>query len=138
MTFGEVLVKSESLRNVRTGTWPRSMAYAISCNTKAFNNVFETYNEQRRDIASRYAVKDENGKVLFDEVGNLIFETDLDNKRFHEEFKELLAIETNVSAVKFHEKELLKCENDARYSILTPEQELALGWMIEYENHEND
>ena len=82
-------------------------------------------NEQRADIADRYAKKDENGQFVTEQVGdniNYTFESDEKLEAYKDEINDLNETEVDVDIMMFKDTELDKCENE-RYSMLTAVQE---------------
>ena len=133
MNYAEIMEKRNSLMSVMHLTLPRKVSVAIVKNLSLFNSEIDFYNSQRNDIADRYAQKDKSGNYIL-EGNQYTFATMGDREDFLQEARELN--ETNVdiekNIMKFYASELDKCDDSDRYNVLTPAQEISLGWMIDY------
>lgn len=115
---------------------PRKAAVAISRNIVKMESELEFYRKQLTDIFGRYAEKDDNGNIAVDKNGNVKF-PDMDaNIECVKEKRDLDNTEVKIEIMKFKASELDRCEQVERYDILTPLQEAALAWMIDYEDAE--
>ncbi|MCU6763370.1 Uncharacterised protein [uncultured Roseburia sp.] len=131
LTYNEITVKHNILMEIGKLTLPRKVSVAIARNLIRLEKELKLAEEQRADIADRYAAKDENGNFVLDKE-KYTFQTVADEKSFLEEAKELNEMEVEVQIMKFQAEELERCEQVERYAILTPLQEAALEWMANY------
>lgn len=135
MTYRELQGKHEALVMVSGLTLPRKVSVAIARNLARFKKELKIYTEQDADIAGRYAARDEDGNFILD--GNsYTFDTPEDREGFIRERNELNDTEAGIEVVKFDASELDRCDEVERYSILTPAQEAAIGWMVNYADAE--
>lgn len=135
MKYSEIIVNRRVLMEIGKFILPRKVSVAIARNLTRLDKEMKLYGEQENDIASRYAKKDEDGKIIFkgEKKNELEFETTENLKRFQSEKKELNETEVEIEIMKFKSSELDRCEEVDRYQILTPVQEAAIEWMIDYE-----
>ena len=135
MKYSEIIINRSILLEIGKLVLPRKVSVAIARNLTRLDKEMKIYGEQENDIASRYAKKDEDGKLIFKGAkGNeLEFEAPDDEKSFRAEKKELNDTEVEIEIMKFKSTELDRCEQVERYDILTPLQEASLEWMIDYE-----
>lgn len=136
MKYSEIIVNRSVLMEIGKFILPRKVSVAIARNLTRLDKEMKLYGEQENDIASRYAKKDEDGKIIFkgEKKNELEFETTENLKSFQSEKKELNETEVEIEIMKFKSSELDRCEEVDRYKILTPVQEAAIGWMIDYDD----
>lgn len=132
LNYQEMAVKHAVLMKIGDLTLPRKVSVAIARNLVLFENEFKLLDEQKKDIANRYADKDENGNFIVND-NKYTFKSDVDKEDFTREIKELNEVEIDLDIMMFNEDELGYCEKNDRYDILTPVQEAALEWMITYQ-----
>ena len=132
MKFSEIMIKKQSMANVLDLILPRKVSVAIARNLTTINKEIELYNQQREDIAERYAKKDEKGNYVLN-GNNYTFANDKDRQSFIEEVSELNDTDIDINIFKFNVSELDRCDESDRYNIITPSQEVSLGWMIDYD-----
>lgn len=109
---------------------PRRFCVAIRKNMAAVKKEIDFFCEQRRDIATRYAVKEGNAFIL--ENNCLTFDSEENKEGFIEEMRQLDETEIDVPVTTVEGTELDRCDLDRRYDMLSPKEEAALSWMIEY------
>ena len=131
MKYTEIISRQQSLLNVVNLTLPRKVSVAVARNLAKIEKEITLYNNQREDIADRYAKKDEQGNYILD-GSNYTFAEDKDKEAFLQEARELNETDIDIDFMKFRAEELDRCDEVERYSIITPAQELALEWMIDY------
>lgn len=131
MKFSEITVMHQALLGVVNMTLPRKVSVAVSRNLSKIEKEITLYNSQREDIAGRYARKDEQGNYILD-GNNYTFVSDENKEAFLQEAKELNETDIDIDFMKFRAEELDRCDEVERYSIITPAQEMALEWMIDY------
>lgn len=135
MTYAEIMNRHDLLLKIGHLTLPRKVSAAIARNLVKLEKEFELYNKQRLDIANRYAKKDEEGEFILTAVGDksaYTFNDTKDEVAFRTEAKDLDETEIDVDIMKFDAAEMERCEMVERYDFITPVQEAALGWMINY------
>ena len=132
MKFSEIMIKKQSMADVLDLILPRKVSVAIARNLTTINKEIELYNQQREDIAERYAKKDEKGNYVLN-GNNYTFANDKDRQSFIEEVSELNDTDIDINIFKFNVSELDRCDESDRYNIITPSQEVSLGWMINYD-----
>lgn len=132
MKFSEIMIKKQSMADVLDLILPRKVSVAIARNLTTINKEIELYNQQREDIAERYAKKDEKGNYVLD-GNNYTFANGKDRQSFIEEVSELNDTDIDINIFKFNVSELDRCDESDRYNIITPSQEVSLGWMIDYD-----
>lgn len=131
MTFLDLLVKNQNLVNLSNKTFPRKMSVAMARNLGEMEKEVELYNNQRKEIADLYAVK-ENGEFVL-AGDSFTFASEEDKKAFLEEIKQLNEVDVEVDIITVDSTELDRCDEMERYDILTPREEASLSWMIKYE-----
>lgn len=132
MTYSELTERHTVLLTVGKLTLPRKVSVAISRNIVKLENELKIYSEQDKDIAERYAAKDEKGEFVL-ENNAFTFESMEKKGLFISERKELGETGIEIDILTFKASELDRCEEVERYDILTPVQEASLAWMIDYE-----
>ncbi len=132
MTYSELTERHTVLLAVGKLTLPRKVSVAISRNIVKLENELKIYSEQDKDIAERYAAKDEKGEFVL-ENNAFTFESMEKKGLFISERKELGETGIEIDILTFKASELDRCEEVERYDILTPVQEASLAWMIDYE-----
>ena len=88
---------------------PVKVAFILSKNIKEVDKSLESYNETRQKLIGQYAEKDENGMPKSDEVGNIIFKEDCQEK-WMQDIQELLELKTNVKIQTISTHDLFKAE----------------------------
>jgi hypothetical protein len=132
LTYPEMKRRFDILSALSDLVLPRRISVAISKNLTSLQKELEIYIKQDIDIANRYAVKDENGKFVLTEKNEHTFETEEDRKGFLSEREELNNVEIDVDVMTFDAEALATCDISERYDILTPRQEIAIDWMVDY------
>ena len=139
MAYAEITVRHGILIQIGKLTLPRKVSVAIARNLVRLEKEIKLANDQRTDIAARYAAKDEAGEFILDETKEkYTFTSPYDEKAFMDEVKELNESEVEVDIMKFGAAELEKCEQIEKYDFLTPLQEASLEWMIDYRDGETE
>lgn len=131
MTYTELKNRHSNLILIGKMTLPRKVSVAIARNIVKFEKELDVYTKQRNDIADRYAKKDEAGNYITDN-DNFTFDTEDDKTVFLQEMKELNETEIDVQVMVFKASDLDRCDEVERYAILSPVQEAAIEWMIDY------
>lgn len=131
MTYAELKNRHSNLIVIGKLTLPRKVSVAIARNIVKFEKELDVYTKQRNDIADRYAKKDEAGNYITDK-DNFTFDTEENKTVFLQEMKELNETELDVPVMVFKATELDRCDEVERYAILSPIQEAAIEWMIDY------
>lgn len=129
--YQEMAMKHAVLMKIGELTLPRKVSVAVARNLIMFEKEFKLSDEQKKDIAQRYADKDEKGEFIVED-NQYTFKTQEDREAFTREIKELNEVEIDLDIMTFEADELEKCEKIDRYDILTPVQEASIGWMISY------
>ena len=133
MTYGELLNKHAVLMTIGKMVLPRKASVAIARNIQKLEKEVKLYLKQRSDIAERYAKKGKDGQPI-NEDDKYVFETPEHEASFLQEAKELNETEIEIDNImKFKSSELDRCDEVDRYQILSPVQEAAIAWMIDYE-----
>lgn len=134
MNYGDIANKHRVLLVVGTLILPRVVSTAIARNITKFEKELVFVSEQRKDIAMRFAKKDEKGQfVLDEEKKNYTFDSEENMQCFLEELNALENCEVDVDVMRFHIDELLLCDTVEKYDSITPLQEASISWMIDYE-----
>ena len=131
MDYMEILDRNAVLLEVGKKMLPRKAAYAVSRNIKKLESEVKFYWGLREDIAARYAAKDAGGEYIL-EGNNYTFASPEDEAAYRLELTELNGTEVEVDVMKFRAEELDKCDTDKRYGILSPVEEAAIEWMVDY------
>lgn len=132
MKLAEVKRYLDVLRHFIDKMLPRKVTTAIARNVGKLEKEVEFFEKQRFDIINRYAVKDEDGTFVIED-DKYTFASKEDEKAFLEELEQLGSTEVEVELMKFHASELERCDIVERYAVITPREELALEFMIDYE-----
>lgn len=139
MNYAEIRNRHANLIVIGKMTLPRKVSVAIARNIIKFEKEMKVYEEQREDIAGRYAAKDEDGNFVIDAEGkNYTFESQEKEAAFRQESKELNESEIDIDIMTFKASELDRCDEVERYNILPPVQEAAIEWMIDYDDEADD
>lgn len=134
-TYEKILNMHTELKKISECILPRKMSYAISRNLQALQREVDVFGAQKKDIADRYALKDEAGQFVLKYAGNISlfeFEDVEKNAAFNKELSELSATEVEIDVFVFAAEEIDKCYESENYAILTPAQEAGIAWMIDY------
>lgn len=135
-TYEKILNMHMELKKISECILPRKMSYAISRNLQALQKEADVFEAQKKDIADRYALKDEAGQFVLKYAGNIgmyQFEDGEKNAAFNKELSELRATEVEIDVFVFSAEEIDQCYESDNYAILTPAQEAGIAWMIAYE-----
>lgn len=133
MTYAEILNNNAVLIKVGEKVLPRKAAHAVTRNIRSLEKEVKFFWEQYNDIAKRYAAQDKDGEFILDEKKeNYTFASKENEASFHLEAKELRETEVDIDIMKFKAEELDKCDTCDRYDILSPLEEAAIDWMIDY------
>lgn len=134
MKYEKIMDRYKVLLAVGKLALPRPVSTAIARNMVNLEKEVSFILQQKRDIANRFAKKDEKEQFVLDETQqNYVFDSEEDKNNFLRELQELEACEVEVDIMKFNINDLQSCDTTDRYDILTPIQEASLNWMIDYE-----
>lgn len=134
-TYEKILNLHMELKKISECILPRKMSYAISRNLQALQKEADVFEAQKKDIADRYALKDEAGQFVLKYTGNIgmyQFADGEKNTAFNKELAELRTTEVEIDVFVFVAEEIDKCYESENYAILTPAQEAGIAWMIDY------
>ena len=109
LNYQEMAVKHAVLMKIGELTLPRKVSVAVARNLILFEKEFKLMDDQKKDIADRYADKDKNGNFIVTE-NQYTFKTDADKEDFTREIKELNDVEIDLDIMTFEADELEKCE----------------------------
>ena len=115
----------DSFSEIMTQNVKGSLAFKVSRLVRELNKELDTFNEERRKLIEKYALRDENGDIVTTEEGNikLIPES---IKECDEEFMSLLNTEIEINAGKLSMKDVDEFN-------ITPEKIDYLMYFIEEE-----
>lgn len=105
---------------------PIKLGYAITKNTKAFNEIATAYESERMKILNKFAQKEDNGDFTVVDQSYVITDQDTYGK----EMAELLAIENEVELQVVNFSELEKCDS-AQFDALSVQDISLLEFMTE-------
>jgi hypothetical protein len=91
----EILNKIEALRELSQLILPMKTSWNITKNIKKFEASIRTYSECEYELVKRYAIKDENGNVKFDDKGQPKFPPN-NLEKYYKERQELLDCEDTL------------------------------------------
>lgn len=128
MTLEELNITVQNLATVAKKKLPHKLAYAVGRNLMKFQPEQHLIEERKLEIAKHYAERDEAGELIV-RKNYYIFEGE-NVVKFNEEFGEFLKTETEVEIYKVPKGLLEQLENE-RYDALTPEEYIALDFMVE-------
>ena len=103
---------------------PIKVAYAISKNVNRIENEIKVYNTEKAKLIDKYAVKDEEGKLITDEYGNVNIKEE-HREDWNRDIKELLSIESEIDIHMIQLDDLL----NSNYNI-SPSELTAIDFMI--------
>jgi hypothetical protein len=93
----------QKLSGVAQKQLPVKVSYAISKNISKIEAELKVYDKERQKLIEKYAEKDETGKVISDEKGQIKFQ---DKDGWDKDIKVLLEIENEIEIHKFYINEL--------------------------------
>lgn len=93
----------QKLSGVAQKQLPVKVSYAISKNISKIESELKTYDKERQKLIEKYAEKDEKGKAIADEKGQIKFK---DKDGWDKDIKALLDIENEIEVHKFSINEL--------------------------------
>lgn len=135
VNYDKIMEMMDSLSVLGSLKLPRAFSFAVVHNRRKIQPLYEEMYQQKMDIIKRYAKKDESGNFIYreDESGRKMydFDTDVELYAYANELSDLRKIEQEVEIMKIKEEDIDKCYENPHYDILTPDQEYAIGWMIE-------
>ena len=133
ITYEDILNRHAVLIKIGGKVLPRKATHAIARNIQKLEKEVEFHRKQYGDIADRYAAKDDDGNFVLDaKKEKHTFASEEDAASFRLEAKELIETEVDLDIMKFKSSELDKCDENDRYDILSPLEEAAIEWMIDY------
>ena len=103
---------------------PIKVAYAISKNVNKIESELKVYNTEKAKLIDKYGVKDEEGKLIADEYGNVNIKAE-HREEWNSDIKELLSIENEIDIHMINLDDLL----NSNYSI-SPAELSAIEFMI--------
>jgi hypothetical protein len=125
MTFEKMLERKRELSTMRSQDLPVKVKISIARTLARMEEETRIYERERVDIITKYALRDESGKVLTrTEDDKTIFDLGDNKEKALLAIAELNAVETEVDVRMIQESDL-----DA----LSIEQIAALDWMIDYD-----
>lgn len=105
---------------------PTKLGYAITKNIKLMNSVAEAYEEERKKILDRYAMKDADGEYVVKEGAYVIS----DLEAYGAEMQELLEIDNEMDIHMVLFSELEKCDSE-QFDALSVQDLCLLEFMTE-------
>lgn len=136
MKYSEIEKAYETLSLIQNKTFPRKIAVAIVRNMSILKPINELIERQKMDVLKKYCVCKEDGSPAFmtreDGSTYVNFIDNESGKQYYKELDEVLLIEEDINIVKINSSDLDVCDSDPRFSIITPAEELSIGFMIEY------
>lgn len=94
-----ILNDLKTLGEISQKQLPIKVSYAIAKNISKIESELKIYNKEREKLINKHAEKDDKGKVIADENGQIKFK---DPEAWDKDIKELLAIENEIEVHKFH------------------------------------
>lgn len=105
---------------------PTKLGYAITKNIKLMNSIAEAYEEERKKILDRYAMKDADGEYVVKEGAYVIS----DLEAYGAEMQELLEIDNEMDIHMVPFSELEKCDSE-QFDALSVQDICLLEFMTE-------
>ncbi|AJA50050.1 hypothetical protein CPAST_c40210 [Clostridium pasteurianum DSM 525 = ATCC 6013] len=99
----KLLEDIQKLGGVAQKQLPVKVSYAISKNISKIESELKIYDKERQKLIEKYGEKDEQGKVVADEKGQIKFK---DKDSWDKDIKALLDIENEIDIHKFSIDEL--------------------------------
>lgn len=96
MTIREMISSVSALRNISEKKMSAKTAYQFARIIREVENELKSFQEARNKLIERYGKKDENGKILEDENGNVVIFPDKKEK-FDEEADDLLKTKIKIN-----------------------------------------
>lgn len=84
---------------------PVKISYAIAKNISKIESILKIYNNEKQKLIDKYSVKDEDGKTIIGDGGNITIKEEFSDI-CEKEFKELKEIENEIDIHKFNINEL--------------------------------
>lgn len=123
---GEIVRIFNRIGEVKKKRLPVRLGFAINRNVSSLENFAMDYDKVRKEILTKYCVKDENGNPVIEGDEYALS----DRKSYGEEMTELLHIENEVQMHTVSFEEIEKCDLE-KFDSLTPEELDLLTFMIE-------
>ncbi|HHV27431.1 MAG TPA: DUF1617 family protein [Tissierellia bacterium] len=121
LTNQTLLNSISKLRVLSQKQLPVKVSYAIAKNISKIEKELTIYEIERQKLIDKYAEKDNEGKVVADNNGQIKFK---DKEGWEKDIKELLDIENEIDIHKF------KIEELEGYN-MTPAELMSIEYMIE-------
>lgn len=93
-----ILSDIQNLRAISQKQLPVKASYAIAKNISKIEAELKIYDKERQKLIDKYAEKDDKGKVIADENGQIKFK---DKDSWDKDIRVLLDIENNIDIHKF-------------------------------------
>ena len=112
-----------SIGGLSTKQLPVKASYAISKNILKLEKEIKTYNSEREKLLDKYAEKDDEGKRVVNDTGNIIIDKQYVEK-WNKDIRELLDIEIEIDVHKFNISVLDGCN-------ISTQELMLIDFMIE-------
>jgi hypothetical protein len=116
--YGDV----QKLARISQKELPIKVSYAIAKNTDKIDAELKIFNKERNKLIEKYAEKDDKGKIISDERGDIKFK---DKKAWDKDIKELSDLENEFEIHQFPLSALDNINN------LSPSEIRAIDYMID-------
>lgn len=113
-----------TLGKLNNAQLPIKVAYAVSKNVNKIESELKVYNTEKAKLIDKYGVKDEEGKLIADEYGNVNIKEE-HREDWNRDIKELLSIENEIDIHMIQLDDLL----NSNYNI-SPAELTAIDFMI--------
>lgn len=119
----KILNDAAQLKEISNKQLPIKVSYAIAKNISKLEADLKTYNEERAKLIKKYVEIAEDGQILQDGYGQIVFK-DNSKELWEKDIKELLSVENEIDIHKFNISEL------EGYS-MKPSELVLIEYMIE-------
>lgn len=120
----KILNTVNTLGNLNNAQLPIKVAYAISKNINKIECELKAYNTEKAKLIDKYAEKDEEGKLIQNELGHVNIKEEF-KEDWNRDITELLSIENEIDIHKIQLDDLL----NSNYNI-SPAELSAISFMI--------
>lgn len=120
----KILNTVNALGSLNNAQLPIKVAYAISKNINKIECELKAYNTEKAKLIDKYAEKDEDGKLIADEYGNVNIKEE-NRENWNRDINELLSIENEIDIHMIQLDDLL----NANYNI-SPAELSMIDFMI--------
>jgi superfamily I DNA and/or RNA helicase len=127
MKTGKIFDIVSSVESIKKKRLPIRLSFALNANLKKFESAIEVFNDERYKLFEQYGKKDQNGKIIVDEAGNVSLE---DPVAFSKDVRDLRDVDVDIAIQKVSIDILDACDTD-KFDSLTPAELELIDFMIE-------